>query len=103
MPGLISLLSGFMSESVLGDSDGCCHLLLIKYERGWPRTKAFLSRMREFHSFVDKTRTLRFVKHSVEQNFTFSLRFCFIMDRLNGDESENERNEEFASEPESET
>ena len=63
MPGLISLLSGFMSESVLGDSDGCCHLLLIKYERGWPRTKAFLSRMREFQSIDDKTRTARFVKH----------------------------------------
>lgn len=87
----------------MSNSDDCCHLLLIKYERGWPRTKAFLSRMREFHSFDDKTRTLRFVKHSVEQNFTFSLRFCFIMDRLNGDESENERNEEFASESESET
>ena len=73
-------------------------MLLIKYECGWARTKPFLSWMREFHSIDDKPRTLEFVKHSVEQNLTFSLRFCFIMDRLNGDESENERNEEFAPE-----
>ena len=57
-------------------------------------------------SFIQSTtkpRTLELVKRSVEENTIISLRFCFIMDLLNGDESENERNEEFASESESET
>lgn len=63
----------------------------------------FYQWIQEFHSIDNKTRTLVFVKESVEEKLTFSLRFCFIMDRLNGDESENERNEEFASELESQT
>ena len=63
----------------------------------------FYQWIQEFHSIDNKTRTLEFVKESVEEKLTFSLRFCFIMDRLNGDESENERNEEFASELESQT